>query len=122
MSADEPAIDGWAPKVDRLAKPTAPDEATNINVGGRRVAGPMQGFGKLWKKRYRVTIGDRIGPAEVVDTWRRDFGTFWPEGNRFYGPITGLEPGDYAMVCCNTEQGGDNPHCAKGMRVEFTLK
>ena len=55
MSADEPAVDGWAPKVDRLAKPAAPDEATNINVGGRRVAGPMQGFGKLWKKTYRVT-------------------------------------------------------------------
>jgi len=36
--------------------------------------------------------------------------------------LTGLEPGDYAMVCCNTEKGGDNPHCAKGMRVEFTIK
>ncbi len=36
--------------------------------------------------------------------------------------LTGLGPGDYAMVCCNTEKGGDNPHCAKGMRVEFTIK
>ena len=98
MSTDEPVADGWAPKVDRLAKPAAPDEATNINVGGRRVAGPMQGFGKLWKKTYRVTIGDRIEPAEVVAIWRRDFGSFWPEGNRFYGPITGLEPGEVALL------------------------
>lgn len=36
--------------------------------------------------------------------------------------LTRLEPGDYAMVCCNTEVGGDRPHCAKGMRVEFTIK
>jgi len=98
MSAEGPAADGWAPKVDRLAKPAAPDEATNINVGGRRVAGPMQGFGKLWKKTYRVTIGDTIEPAEVVAIWRRDFGSFWPEGNRFYGPITGLEPGEVALL------------------------
>ena len=98
MSAHEPAADGWAPKVDRLAKPEAPDEATNINVAGRRVAGPVQGFGKLWKKTYRVTIGDDIEPAEVVAIWRRDFGSFWPEGNRFYGPITGLDPGEVALL------------------------
>ena len=98
MSGDEPAVDGWAPKVDRLSRPDAPDGATNINVGGRRVAGPIQGFGKLWKKTYRVAIGDAAEPAEVVATWRRDFGSFWPEGNRFYRPITGLEPGEVALL------------------------
>jgi len=91
-------VDGWAPNVERLARPDAPDGATNINVGGRRVAGPVQGFGKLWKKTYRVAIGEAAEPAEVVATWRQDFGSFWPEGNRFYGPITGLEPGEVALL------------------------
>ncbi len=35
--------------------------------------------------------------------------------------LAGLEPGNYVMVCCNT-QPGNEPHCAKGMRTEFTLK
>jgi hypothetical protein len=90
--------DGWAPNVERLARPDAPDGATNINVGGRRVAGPVQGFGKLWRKRYRVAIGERAEPGTVIDVWRRDFGSFWPEGSRFYGPITGLEPGEVALL------------------------
>ncbi len=97
MSGDGP-VDGWAPKVDRLALPDAPDGAININVGGRRVAGPVQGFGRLWKKTYRVVIGDAAEPADVVATWRRDFGSFWPPGNRFYAPITGLAPGEVALL------------------------
>jgi hypothetical protein len=90
--------DGWAPPVVRLARPDAPEGATNINVGGRRVAGPVQGFGRLWKKTYRVAVGADVGPAEVVATWRREFGTFWPEGNKFYLPLTGLEPGEVALL------------------------
>jgi hypothetical protein len=96
--SDDGRFDGWAPNVGRLARPDAPEDATNINVGGRRVAGPVQGFGKLWKKTYRVVIGDAVAPAEVVATWRQDFGSFWPEGNRFYAPITGLEPGEVALL------------------------
>jgi hypothetical protein len=103
MTGPEPvdhaaAVDGWAPNVERLARPDAPHEATNINVDGRRVAGPVQGFGRLWRKRYRVVIGDRAEPGEVVEQWRRNFGSFWPEGNHFYGPITGLEPGEVALL------------------------
>lgn len=95
---DEPVDDGWAPPMKRLARPDAPDDAININVGGRRVAGPIQGFGRLWKKTYRVAIGVQVEPVEVVATWRRDFGTFWPPGSRFYGPLTGLEPGEVALL------------------------
>jgi hypothetical protein len=104
VSGDGP-VDGWAPKVERLARPDAPDGATNINVAGRRVAGPVQGFGRLWKKTYRVAVGNAADPAEVVATWRRDFGSFWPEGNRFYGPITGLEPGEVALLSLSMPGG-----------------
>lgn len=96
--ADDHADDGWAPPVHRLSRPDAPDGAINLNVGGRRVAGPIQGFGRLWQKTYRVAVGETAEPAEVVATWRRDFGTFWPTGSRFYGPLTGLAPGEVALL------------------------
>lgn len=98
MTGDGPVSDGWAPPVQRLARPDAPEGATNINVGGRRVAGPVQGFGRLWKKTYRVEVGEGATPAEVVALWRQDFGSFWPAGNHFYGPLTGLEPGEVALL------------------------
>ena len=41
----------------------------------------------------------------MVATWRRDFGSFWPEGNRFYGPITGLEPGEVALLSLSMPGG-----------------
>lgn len=95
---NEPRGDGWAPNVQRLAHPDAPEGALNLNVEGRRVAGPLQGFGKLWKKTYWVAVGATSSPAEVIATWRKDFGSFWPPGNRFYGPLTGLEPGEVALL------------------------
>lgn len=88
----------WASPVERLPEPAAPDGALNLNVGGRRAAGPIQGFGRLWKKTYRVPVGAVATPAEVVSTWRNEFGTFWPEGNRFYAPVTGLDPGEVALL------------------------
>lgn len=97
LPADPPA-DGWAPPVHRLARPDAPADATNINVGGRRVAGPIQGFGRLWQKTYRVPVGASSDPTSVVAIWRRDFGSFWPPGSRFYGPLVGLAPGEVALL------------------------
>ena len=37
----------WARPVPQLAAPMAPPEAINLNVKGRRVVGPLQGFGQL---------------------------------------------------------------------------
>ena len=31
-------------------------------------------------------------------TWRQNFQTFWPDGNRFYAPLTGIEPGEVALL------------------------
>ena len=33
-----------------------PDGATNINVDGRRLTSPIQGFGKMWQKTYQVRM------------------------------------------------------------------
>ena len=39
-----------------------------------------------------------VTPAELVATWKQRFPEFWPDGNRFYAPLTGIEPGDVALL------------------------
>jgi hypothetical protein len=87
----------WAPKVDRLAV----DQRAGVrgtNVAGRRLTGPVQGFGKMWQKTYRMEIGSAIEPAAAIALWRANFPDFWPEGNRFAGALTGINPGDVALL------------------------
>ena len=90
---------GWSRPVDRLAVGAVPATALNLNVYGRRLVGPVQGFGRLWQKRYRVRLdGADVTPQQVVATWKAEFASFWPQGNRFYGPITSLEAGEVALL------------------------
>jgi hypothetical protein len=89
----------WSGPVDRLAVGTVPAKALNLNVEGRRLVGPVQGFGQLWQKRYRIRLdGAAETPEEVIATWKGEFGSFWPKGNSFYGPITGIAPGEVAVL------------------------
>lgn len=89
----------WAQPVDRLKVGQLPAEAVNLNVEGRQVMGPLQGFGQLWQKTYRVRLpAGTAGPREVIKTWKEEFPGFWPEGNRFYGPLTGIQPGEVAIL------------------------
>ena len=75
-----------------------PDGAINLNVQGRSVNSPIQGFGKMWQKTYKVTIGDDVTPQEVIEVWKERFPQFWPKGASFYGPIAGIAPGDVALL------------------------
>ncbi len=91
-----PREGAWAKKTDRLAvtdevKPHA------YNVEGRRVAGPQQGFGRLWDRTFTVALGS-VSPEAVVKDWRAHFGDFWPKGGTFYGSITSIEAGDVAPL------------------------
>ena len=46
----------WAKPVDRLhVDRRAPQERRNL-VEGKRLVGPIQGFGKMWQKTYRVRL------------------------------------------------------------------
>ena len=90
---------GWAKSVSQLKVSDVPEGALNLNVEGRRLASPIQGFGKMWQKTYQVRMpAERVSAAEVIATWKQHFPDFWPEGNRFYGPLTGIEPGDVALL------------------------
>ena len=85
----------WAAKVHRL---TVDGDATGINVDGRRLTGPIQGFGKMWRKTYWVELSPEISSRAVIATWKGHFGEFWPKASRFKGPLTGLSPGDVALL------------------------
>jgi hypothetical protein len=86
----------WAVKVDRLTATQVGSPAAN--VVGRRLTGPVQGFGKMWRKTYRMEIGPRISPQDAIATWKAHFAEFWPSGSRFQGPLTGIGPGDVALL------------------------
>jgi hypothetical protein len=89
----------WAKQVTKLKVGEVPTEAVNRNVEGRRVMSPIQGFGKMWQKTYRIRLtGATETPAEVVSEWKANFASFWPERNWFYGPLTGIEPGEVAVL------------------------
>jgi hypothetical protein len=89
----------WSRPVDRLSLGTVPAEALNLNVTGRRLSGPMQGFGQLWQKTYRVSLdGADVTPEEVVAVWKREFGSFWPKGARFYAPFAEIAPGEVGLI------------------------
>ncbi len=89
----------WAKSVSRLNVSEVPEGAVNINVEGRRLASPIQGFGKMWQKTYQVRIpSERVSPTDLISTWKERFPEFWPKGNRFYAPLTGIAPGEVALL------------------------
>jgi hypothetical protein len=87
----------WAAKVDRL-QVEAREGVRGTNVAGKRVTGPIQGFGKLWQKTYSVDIGPATSPQDAIAVWKAHFPEFWPKGNRFAGALTGISPGDVALL------------------------
>jgi hypothetical protein len=89
--------DSWAKKVERL-EVNPRDGVRGTNVAGRRLTGPVQGFGKMWQKSYRMKAGVAIEPERAIATWKEHFPEFWPQGNRFAGALTGINPGDVALL------------------------
>ncbi len=88
----------WAAPVDRLAVPNVPVGALDT-VGGKQVVSPIQGFGKMWQKTYRISLaGADVTPAELIEIWKREFSSFWPKGSQFYAPLTGIAPGEVALL------------------------
>jgi hypothetical protein len=94
--------DRWASNRDRLEVGDAAGSGAS-SVDGRRLSGPLQGFGKLWQKTYRVRFeGLAVTPEEVVTTWREHYGDFWPEDARFTPPLAGVQPGEVALITGRT--------------------
>ena len=68
----------WARYAETLKVAGVAEGARNINVEGRRAVGPLQGFGKMWQKTYRVSLaGADVTPVEVIKTWKENYKDFW---------------------------------------------
>jgi hypothetical protein len=98
-SEEDPRDAAWARPVPRLKVEDVPAGAMNLNVDGREVVGPLQGFGQLWQKTYWVRLeGLKAEPREVMTTWKQNFPKFWPKGNSFYPSLVGIAPGEVALL------------------------
>jgi hypothetical protein len=88
----------WAPATQRLTVAPTTAGAAEL-VQGRRLQGPLQGFGQMWQKSFRVDLtGATVTPEHVIREWKANFGSFWPRGNRFSAPLIGLGPGEVALI------------------------
>jgi hypothetical protein len=97
----------WALPVSKLSVSEVPTGIINLNVEGRRLVGPLQGFGQLWQKTYRIGLsGVKVSPAEVIAAWKANFPRFWPHGNQFYTPFTSISPGEVALINLSVMPGG----------------
>ncbi|MEX1279518.1 MAG: hypothetical protein AB1Z57_08275 [Acidimicrobiia bacterium] len=79
------------------AKPIGEISGAAGHLEGRRLTGPQQGFGQLWQKTYRVTIPGHT-PEEVVETWKAEYGDFWPRHSKFNAPLAGIKPGEVGSI------------------------
>ena len=88
----------WARQGRNLHAADVPAGALN-NVEGLSAVSPLQGFGKMWQKTYRIwLVNSDATPTEVIQVWKDNFQSFWPKGNRFYAPLTGIKPGEVALL------------------------
>jgi hypothetical protein len=106
----------WAANVQRLTVEKR-DGVRGTNVSGRRLTGPIQGFGKMWQKTYTTNLGRDITPERAISEWREHFADFWPKGNQFAGGLAGLQPGDVALIDMALAPGA--PRLSTGVMVLY---
>ncbi len=95
----------WAQPVERL-QTQGRDDAFAANLDGKQVVSPLQGFGQLWQRTYRVRLtGVSATPAEVMATWKANFPKFQPPDNRFQASRAGLKPGEIVYIDSSLMQG-----------------
>jgi hypothetical protein len=91
----------WAKPISKLRVSDVPTGALNLNLDGHEMVGPLQGFGRMWQRTYRLKLkGVPVTPAQVVQNWKENFARFQPPENHFYPSLAGVKPG--ALVFINT--------------------
>lgn len=89
----------WAAQSGALKVADVPPGAVNLNVDGRRTVGPLQGFGQLWQKTYRIRLeGVQTTPEAVIAEWKAKFPSFQPKNNRFFPALAGVQPGEIVLI------------------------
>jgi len=115
----------WAKPTDHLhVEHEMPRGSINLNVDGRQLTNPLQGFGQMWQKTYRIKLiaprvpatGKAAAPQDIIAGWKANFPKFWPRGNNFYAPLTEIQPGEVAVL--NLKGPGGMP-LSTGVRVIY---
>lgn len=89
----------WAPNVSQVSVTAPPPEAMNLNVHGRQLVSPLQGFGQLWQKTFKVRLpGLKASPREVMQLWKENFQQFQPPENHFFPSMRGIKPGEVLLI------------------------
>src|SRR6266849_5930225 len=113
----------WASKVERLqVGPRTGVRGTN--VAGRRLTGPIQGFGKMWEKTYRISVPATVTAQQAIGSGvklstgvfvlyadEESFTFMTPQGHMFAGWITfSAEPdGDATAVQAHVLMRASDP-------------
>ena len=110
QAAEEPGVlvnlTSWAKPVSELFVPAMPKEARNLNVNGLRAVGPVNGFGQLCQKVFRLHISDPlISPEEAIAALKENFPSFQPSFNRFYPSPGGIQAGEIVLIDSSTPGG-----------------
>ena len=96
----------WAKLTPYLTVPPMPRRARNLNVDGLRTVSPVNGFGQLWQKTYRLYINaSNITPEHVVETLKQNFPSFQPSFNHFFPSAAGIKPGEIVLIDSITPGG-----------------
>jgi len=98
--------DCWTAPVKKLKAGGIPGYPINLNVNGRRTAGPIQGFGQLWEKTYRVDLSDtKLSPTKLINIMKQNFSRFQPPENKFFPSKEGIKPGELILINAETPGG-----------------
>jgi anti-anti-sigma factor len=96
----------WAKPISKIMVPAMPPDSINLNVAGRRIVGPVEGFGPMWQKTYRLSLsGIKVTPTEAMGILKKNFPQFQPPENRFYPSGAGIQPGEIVLINSSTPGG-----------------
>jgi len=100
------STESWAKPVDRLSIAETPDGALRLNVQGRRLFGPLQGFGEMWQKTYRIALPKPgLTPQQVIATWKENVPRLKPPQKRFYPSSLGIASNELVLIDAQTLGG-----------------
>jgi hypothetical protein len=95
----ESSQSAWAAPVSKLSVTEIPTGAMNLNVDGRQLVSPLQGFGQMWQKTFQVKLdGVDLSPEQVLKIWQSNFPSFQPSENQFYPTMSGIKPGEVILI------------------------